>query len=169
MDQGNGQNRLSLLQRDRRSGAFGKKGDHHMFPITSANLTQEHRKFGRATASTITSGAAAIALLASTTTFAHAAENSSRMVQEQHACAVVMGLRQPGDLYDTCVRSLAKTLAELDQARLVATDQRACGQEGLKPGTPALAVCLVNAEQTIPDRRRRLSALITPSNEPTTP
>jgi hypothetical protein len=152
MDQGNGQNRLSLLQRDRRSGAFGKKGDHHMFPITSANFTQEHRKFGhrdrRATASAITSGAAAIALLAFGTTFAHAAENSSRMAQEQHACAVVMGLRQPGDLYDTCLRSLDKTLFELDQTRLVATDRWACGQAGLKPGTPALAVCLVNAEQS---------------------
>jgi hypothetical protein len=122
-----------------------------MFPITLANITQEHRKSGhrgrRATASVITSGAAAIALLASTT-FADAAENSSRMAQEQHACAVVMGLRQPGDLYDTCIRSLDKTLSELDQARLVATDRRACGQEGLKPGTPAFAVCLVNAEQS---------------------
>ena len=122
-----------------------------MFPITLANITQEHRKSGhrgrRAAASVITSGAAAIALLASTT-FADAAENSSRMAQEQHACAVVMGLRQPGDLYDTCIRSLDKTLSELDQARLVATDRRAWGQEGLKPGTPAFAVCLVNAEQS---------------------
>jgi len=123
-----------------------------MFPITLANITQEHRKSGhrgrRAAASVITSGAAAIALLAFSTTFAHAAEDSSRTAQEQHACAVVMGLRQPGDLYDTCIRSLDKTLSELDQARLVATDRRACGQEGLKPGTPAFAVCLVNAEQS---------------------
>jgi len=84
MGQGSGQHRLSCLQRNRRSGALGKKGDHHMFPITLANITQEHRKSGhrgrRATASVITSGAAAIALLASTT-FAHAAENSSRMAQ----------------------------------------------------------------------------------------
>ena len=123
-----------------------------MFPITSANITQEHRKSGhrgrRATASAITSGAAAIALLAFGTTFAHAAENSSRMAQEQHACAVVMGLRQPGDLYDTCLRSLDKTLSELDQTRLVATDRWACGQAGLKAGTPDFAVCLVNAEQS---------------------
>src|SRR4029077_731899 len=116
------------------------------------DLTQEHRKFGhrgrRATASAITSGAAAIALLAFSTNFAHAAEDSTRMAQEQHACAVVMGLRQPGDLYDTCIRNLDKTLSELDQARLVATDRRACGQEGLKPGTSAFAVCLVNAEQS---------------------
>jgi hypothetical protein len=121
-----------------------------MLPITSANTTQEHRKLGhrgrRAAASAITSGAAAIALL--TTTFAHAAENSSRMAQEHHACAVVMGLRQPGDLYDTCIRSLDKTLSELDQTRLEATDQKACSREGLKSGTPDLAVCVVNANQS---------------------
>src|SRR6266436_5416662 len=151
MGQGSGQHRLSCLQRNRRSGALGKKGDHHMFPITLANITQEHRKSGhrgrRATASVITSGAAAIALLASTTTFAHAAENSSRMAQEQHACAVVMGFRQPGDLYDTCIGSLDKTLSDLDQARLEATDQKACTREGLKSGTPDFAVCVVNAHQ----------------------
>jgi hypothetical protein len=28
------------------------------------------------------------------------------MALEQHACSVVMGLHQPGDPYDTCVRSL---------------------------------------------------------------
>jgi len=122
-----------------------------MFSITLANITQEHRKSGhrgrRATASVITSGAAAIALLASATTFAHAVENSSRMAQEQHACAVVMGFRQPGDLYDTCIGSLDKTLSELDQARLEATDQKACTRKGLKSGTPDFAVCVVNAHQ----------------------
>jgi hypothetical protein len=123
-----------------------------MFSITLANITREHRKSGhrgrRATASVITSGAAAIALLASTTTFAHAVENSSRMAQEQHACAVVMGFRQPGDLYDTCIGSLDKTLSELDQARLEATDQKACTRKGLKSGTPDFAVCVVNAHQS---------------------
>ena len=115
-----------------------------MFPITSANITR-HRG-ARGLASAITSGAAAIALLAASTTFAHAAENSSRMAQEHYACAVVMELRQPGDLYDTCIRSLDKTLSELDQARLVATDQRACAREGLKSGTPDFARCVFNAK-----------------------
>jgi hypothetical protein len=60
-------------------------------------------------------GVAAIALLAAAHTSARAAEASSQMAHEHHACAVVMGLHQPGDLYDTCVRSLDKTLSELDQ------------------------------------------------------
>jgi hypothetical protein len=58
------------------------------------------------------------------------------------------GLRQPGDLYDTCIGSLKKTLSALDQARRIAADRRACTQEKLRPGTPAFAVCLVNREQS---------------------
>jgi hypothetical protein len=49
-------------------------------------------------------------------TSAYSAGNSSRMALEHHACAVTMGLHQPGDLYDTCIRSLRKSLSELDQA-----------------------------------------------------
>ena len=100
-------------------------------------------------------GAAAfIALLASSGTVANAAETSSRMAQEQHACAVVMGLHKPGDLYDTCIRSLNNTLSELDQARQVSKDRSTCVHEGLQPGTPAFALCAVNAEQSPTDARR---------------
>jgi hypothetical protein len=119
----------------RKALAIEKKGDHHMF-----------RPDRRATASTRIIGAAVIALLASANTFANAAENSSRMALEHNACAVTMGLHQPGDLYDTCVRSLDKSLSELDQASLASTGRSACAQKGLKPGTRAFAVCAVNTE-----------------------
>ena len=128
-----------------------------MFSLTSSNITQTQghdpsaRLSRRTTPSAIIVGAAAVALLASANTFANAAENSTRMAREHHACAIVMGLHQPGDLYDTCIRSLDKTLSELDQARLVSTDRSTCGREGLQPGTPAFAVCVVNAEQTSAD------------------
>ena len=102
----------------------------------------------------ITDGAVAIACLIGANSFANAAENSPRMAKEQHACAVVMGLRQPGDLYDTCIRSLNKTLSELDQARLFSTERSACAQEGLTPGTPAFGSCVVNAEQSPADTGR---------------
>lgn len=128
-----------------------------MFRPASSNIAQTQgygRSGRRATGSAKIIGAAAIALLASANTFANAAGNSSRMAQEHHACAVVMGLNQPGDLYDTCIRSLNKTLSELDQARLASTDRSACAQEGLKPGTPAFAVCVVNAEQSPADAGR---------------
>ena len=88
----------------------------------------------------------AAALLASANAFAQAPGSSSQMTQEQHACAVVMGLHQPGDLYDTCITSLNKSLSELDQARLASKDRSSCAQQGLKPGTSAFAVCVVNAE-----------------------
>jgi hypothetical protein len=128
-----------------------------LHPVTSSNITQTQghdpsaRLSRRTTPSAIIVGAAAVTLLASTHTFASAAESSTRMAREHHACAVVMGLHQPGDLYDTCIRSLNKTLSELDQARLASTERSACAQEGLKPGTPAFAVCVVNAEQTPAD------------------
>jgi hypothetical protein len=130
--------------------AVTSKGDRHMFPLVSSVVTRApaNSSFGRrATSSAITAGVAAIALLAGASNFANAAENSSRMAQEQHACAVVMGLHQPGDLYDTCIRSLNKTLSELHQARLASSEQSACVEEGLKPGTPTYAVCVVKAEQ----------------------
>jgi hypothetical protein len=66
----------------------------------------------------------------------------SRMAREQHACAVVMGLQQPGALYDTCIRSLDDTLFELDRARRIAAERNACAQLGLRPGTPSFAACV---------------------------
>ena len=90
---------------------------------------------------------ATVALLSAANTFASAAENSTRTARERHACAVIMGLHQPGDLYDTCIRSLDKTLSELDQAKLVLTNRTTCAREGLNLGTPAFAVCVVDAER----------------------
>ena len=96
---------------------------------------------------------AAVALLAAANTFAKA-ENPTRIAREHHACAVIMGLHQPGDLYDTCIRSLDKTLSELDQAKLVLTNRTTCAREGLKPGTPAFAICVVDAERSQADAGR---------------
>jgi hypothetical protein len=127
-----------------------------MFSLTQSNTTQTQgsgRLGRRAATLVITGGAAAIALLIGANN-ADAAGNSLRMAQEQHACAVVMGLHQPGDLYDTCIRSLSKTLSELDQARLASTDRGACAQEGHTPGTPAFATCVVNAKQSPADASR---------------
>jgi hypothetical protein len=132
------------------------KGDDHMFSLTS-NVTQTQlrnasaRLSRRTTHSVKIIGAAAIALLTAGNILANAAENSLRIVQEHHACAVIMGLHQPGDLYDKCIRSLSKSLSELDQARSAESDRSACAQSGLKPGTSAFAVCVVNAEQSPAD------------------
>jgi hypothetical protein len=102
----------------------------------------------RARASGLIVGAAAVALLASAYTLARAAENSSRTAQEQHACAVVMGLDPSGDSYDTSIRSLDRSLSEWDQGRLIQIDRSACAKKALEPGTPAFAVCVVNAKQS---------------------
>jgi hypothetical protein len=129
-----------------------------MFPLTNIDQAQARDPSARNCRRTVPSfgiiGAAAIALLAAASSFADAAETTPRMAQEQHACAVVMGLHQPGDLYDTCIRSLNKTLSGLDWARLVSKDRTACVQEGLQPSTPAFALCVVNAEQSPADASR---------------
>ena len=125
-----------------------------MFPLTPSNTAQtlglgpSARPGRRATASAIIVGAAAIALLAFAHTSADAAENSSRMAQEHHACAVVLGLAPSGRRYDTCIRSLDRSLSEWDQTRRVQTGRSACAQNGLEPGTPPFAVCVLDAEQS---------------------
>jgi len=71
-----------------------------------------------------------------------ASEEESRMGREQHACAVVMGLYQPGALYLACIRSLDKTLSGLVQAREASALRNTCVRAGFRPGTPSFATCL---------------------------
>jgi hypothetical protein len=71
-----------------------------------------------------------------------APEEESRMGREQHACAVVMGLHQPGNLYLACIRSLDRTLSGLEQARQASALRNTCARAGLRPGTPSFAACL---------------------------
>jgi hypothetical protein len=144
------------MPHSRMTGAItAKKGDHHMLPQTSAIIAQKQER-GRlvcinrwvARSAKLAGAAAVITLLASPQPFANAAEGSSRIAQERHACAVVLGLDPSDRRYDTCVRSLDRSLAEWDQAQVVQTDRRACSDKGLEPGTSAFAVCVVNAEQS---------------------
>jgi hypothetical protein len=93
-------------------------------------------------------GAAAIALLAAGSTLANAGENPARLAQEQHACAVVLGLDSSGRRYDACIRSLERSLLQWDNARTVSADRNACARQGLQPGAPGFAVCVINAEQS---------------------
>ena len=96
---------------DRAHSARIRKGDHQMFSLTSPNVTRVQlpnsslRPSRRTMPLVKVLGSAAIALLAAGNTLANAAENPARMTQEQHACAVVMGLHRPGDLYDTCIEA----------------------------------------------------------------
>ena len=103
-----------------------------MFSPSSPNVSraQSPSSSARPSRRTIPSlkiiGAAAITLLAAGNSLANTAENPSRLAQVQHACAVVMGFHRLGDLYDTCIRSLSKSVSELDQARVEERDRGAC-------------------------------------------
>lgn len=126
-----------------------------MLRQTSSIIAQNQERGGlscisrwAARSAKLAGAAAVIILLASPQTFANAAEGSSRIAQERHACAVVLGLNPSDRRYDTCIRSLDRTLAEWDQAQVVQTDRRACSDQGLAPGTSAFAVCVVTAEHS---------------------
>jgi len=99
----------------------------------------------------IIAGVAVAALFASAHTFANAGETSTQGAREHHACAVIMGLPQPGELYDACIASLRNSLSQLDQARLISRDRRECAEERLKPGTPVFADCVLGAEEAKTD------------------
>ena len=75
-------------------------------------------------------------------TSAQAPGGPSRMEREQHACAVVMGLAQPGALYSTCIRTIDRTLSELDQALQTSRKRNFCARAGLEPGTPSFSACV---------------------------
>jgi hypothetical protein len=125
-----------------------------MFSLTSPNVTRTRLRNSSARLSRPTThsvkivGAAAIALLAAGHNLANAAENPARTAQEQHACAVVRGLDPLGRRYDACIRSLDRSLSDWDYARFVSTHRGTCAQEGLQPGMPAFAACVVTAEQS---------------------
>jgi hypothetical protein len=76
------------------------------------------------------------------TNSAQAPGANSRMAREHHACTVITGLQQPGDLYDTCIRSLDRALSVADQAGRVSTRQNACARQGLIPSTASFAACV---------------------------
>lgn len=121
-----------------------------MFSLTTPNPTRTQLRHSPAWAmhSVQITVAAAVVLLASAGTLANAAEDAARLAREQHACAVVLKLDPSGRRYSVCVSSLDKSLSELDQARLDDSKRSACAQKGLTPGTPAFAVCVVDAEQS---------------------
>jgi hypothetical protein len=68
------------------------------------------------------------------------------MSQEQHACTVVMGLSQPGELYEACIRSLDRSLSKLDQSRLIAAGRGTCAKKHFAAGTSAFADCVLDSE-----------------------
>jgi hypothetical protein len=127
--------------------AIGRKGDYRRSPFVPQEDGPSARLNRRARGSALIVGAAAIVLLASVSTSAHAAEGSTRIMQARHACAVVLGLDPSERPYDACIRSLDRTLSQLERSEPVASNRSLCAQKGLNPGTAAFDACVVKAEQ----------------------
>jgi hypothetical protein len=119
------------MENNQLPSAMGRKGDHRRYNR-------------RPRASALIVGAAAIVLLASVSTSAHAAEDSTLIM---HACAAVMGLDPSEEPYADCVRSLDRTVSQLERLELAAGNRSQCAEKGLTPGTSAFGTCVVKAEQ----------------------
>jgi hypothetical protein len=121
---------------------IARKGDHHSSALAPQGDGRSAALDRRAGVSAVIAGAAAIVLLASVSTSAHAAEDTTRI---SHACAA-MGL-DPSELpYDDCIRSLHRTLSQLKRSERVAGNRSQCVQQGLDPGSAAFDTCVVQAE-----------------------
>ena len=145
-----------------------RKGDHQMLPQTSSIIAQQKEQgrlasFRRwaARSAKLAGAAAIITLLASPQTFANAAEGSSRIAKERHACAVVLGLDPSDRRYDRCIRGLNRSLAEWDQAQVVRIDRRASSDKGLEP-----ARRLSQSVWSTRNSRQQIPAVMGPSSRP---
>lgn len=107
-------------------------------------------------------GATALAVLACAPVSASAADGSSRLAKEHHACAVVLGLDPTEAPYQACITNLDQSLAAANPSQLAdgtagsldaARDKapQACVAVGLKPGTPAYDDCVTDLKESLSD------------------
>jgi hypothetical protein len=125
---------------------MGGKGNHHNSPLAPQGDGLSAPLNWRTRASALIVGAAAIVLLATVHTSARAAEGS-RIMYERHACAEILGLDPSERPYDACIRSLDRTVSQLQRSEVAASNRSLCAQKGLNPGTSAFNACVVKVEE----------------------
>jgi hypothetical protein len=130
-----------------------KQGDRNMFSLTSSSIGHASpsrcgRPASQGMASAVVVGAATF-MLVPALAFGQATPNSPRFSREQHACSVILGLGQSGQLYETCISSLNRSLAEWDKQELVETERNTCIRNGFEPGTRSFADCVLNSRKTV--------------------
>jgi hypothetical protein len=74
--------------------------------------------------------------------------NTTDIARVHHACTAIMGLNPLDWPYHICVSSLKLSLRHLHEGRVVETDRSRCLKQGLQPGTPAFADCVVGVNQS---------------------
>lgn len=93
---------------------------------------------------------AAAPVLMGCTLFAQAQDFGTRSPGEQMliaaTCTKVMGLEKGQEFYLDCQDSLAHTLAMRDAAYAMAAGGKACREQGLAPGSSALATCMLDRQ-----------------------
>jgi hypothetical protein len=122
-----------------------------MSSLTSASIGRASpsrcgRSASQVMASAVVVGAATF-MLVPALAFGQAEPNSPLFSREQQACSVILGLGQSGRLYETCMSSLNRSLAEWDRRELVATERNTCIRNGFEPGTRSFADCVLNGKK----------------------
>jgi len=91
---------------------------------------------------------AILPLLLGCAAFAQPEDLNTRSPQElsliANTCSSVMGLHRGESYYAECQDSLAHSLARRDAAYAMSAADTACSAQGLKPGTSALATCMLD-------------------------
>ena len=74
-----------------------------------------------------------------------------RAAKVHDVCRNVLGYHPIEVEYRACVDSLMQTLeGDVDQVQAMSQDRDACAAQGLKPGTAAFDVCVVDRDQPMP-------------------
>ncbi len=74
-----------------------------------------------------------------------------RAAKVHDVCRNVMGFHPIEVEYRACVDSLMQTLeGDVDQVNVMSQDRQACAAQGLKPGSAAFDLCVVDRDQPMP-------------------
>ena len=100
---------------------------------------------------TVLATAAVIPLLMGCTVFAQAEDLNNMSPQQlsliDTTCNTVMGLHHRDAYFLACEDSLSHSMARRDAAFRMVQGEDACDRQGLKPGSAALASCMLDSEQ----------------------
>jgi hypothetical protein len=90
----------------------------------------------------------------------HRNPTSDQVVQARQICESVIHVRLGDEHFNGCVSSLADSLQSATRYHVVENGRNACFAQGLRPNSPDLSLCLLQADET-PG-----SYIVVPNNSP---
>ena len=84
----------------------------------------------------------------------------------RQACSEVMGIGTAFAEFDACADSLAQSVRIRDEAHLISRASAHCEREGLEPGTPGLAKCVIQSKRFVAEGGSAAAAPVLVSDGP---